>query len=84
MPPRVSPAQVEAIYGLFYGRYQEETNATDYLFSDIEEIQAYVPQITHPRLTFPLIATKFEAMKDDVTGKTMMYFPFGKLKQKKI
>ena len=51
----VGKSMVETIYGLFYGRYEEETNATDYLFSDIDEIQAYIPQINHPRLTFPLI-----------------------------
>ena len=50
-------AMVEFVLSLFYGSFEEETNANETHFCDVEEIQAYIPGIFDARLTYPLIGT---------------------------
>lgn len=50
---------------LFYGSFAEETDANEQHFSDCRPyIQAYVPQIFHARLSYPLIAVDVDEIKD--------------------
>jgi hypothetical protein len=55
---------VESVYGLFYGSYSAETDAQNINFSSVENMQAFIPEMRHPKLTFPLIATSIEGFPD--------------------
>merc|ERR1712216_211137 len=56
---------VESVYGLFYGSYSAETDAQDKMFSKEENMQAYIPEMRHPKLTYPLIATSLQGFNDE-------------------
>jgi hypothetical protein len=53
---------VESVLGLFYGSYSAETTAQKKPFSKEKNIQAYIPEMRHPKLTYPLVATSLEAI----------------------
>jgi len=56
---------IEMVYGLFYGSYSAETDAQATRFSGVDGIQSYVPEMNHPKLTFPLIATSLAGFPDE-------------------
>jgi hypothetical protein len=56
------------IYYLYHGRYKPETEANEAHFTECD-IQAYIPNITHPALAYPLIAC-------DVKTFDPKYLPF--------
>jgi len=59
---------IMGIYHMFHGKYSSETSANDQHFSACD-IEAYIPNITHPSLAFPLIAA-------DVKSFESKYLPF--------
>jgi len=59
---------VMTIYYLYNGNYRPETEANDEHFTECD-IQAYIPNITHPSLAYPLIAC-------DVKSFNSKYLPF--------
>merc|ERR1719379_187528 len=57
---------VESVLGLFYGSYSAETTAQKKPFSGEKgKIQAYIPEMRHPKLTYPLVATSLEGIDTD-------------------
>ena len=59
---------VMGTYYLFHGRYSADTDANDAHFTDCD-IQAYIPNITHSSLAYPLVAA-------DVKAFESRYLPF--------
>ena len=58
-------ATYDFVVHLFYGAFDEETDANEQHFSDCRpHIQAYVPQIFDARLSYPLIAVDVNEIKD--------------------
>jgi hypothetical protein len=55
---------------LFYGSYQFEADANADQFSECE-ITAFIPNITHPNLAFPLIATAMDSFETKYLAFTM-------------
>jgi hypothetical protein len=55
---------IESIYGMFYGSYSAETDATDIHFTSVDDIQAYIPEMRDPSLPFPIICTAVSTYKD--------------------
>lgn len=53
---------IMGIYGLFYGRYKGLTDANAEHFSHIDDVQAYIPEIAHPQLAYPLVAAEITTM----------------------
>jgi len=56
---------VETVLGLFYGSYSAETTAQKKPFSKEKNMQAYVPEMRHPKLMYPLVATSLAGIDTD-------------------
>jgi len=56
---------VESVLGMFYGSYSAETTAQKKPFSKEKNVHAYIPEMRHANLTYPIVCTSLEGIDTD-------------------